>query len=223
MRTWSGVFPPSPYRDKNRRFRPRAGLGHGCEMRIYLAGPDVFLPDAAARGAALKGVCARHGLVGVFPLDPLAEAEPAAWAALPAWQRIARRNEAHIRAAAALIANLTPFRGPSADVGTVFELGFARALGLPVFGWTATSTDFSARTRAFLGTAARLGDDGTWRDGEGLAVEAFGCADNLMIDGAIAASGGALEVAELVREERWRDLAAFERCVRRAAALLGVL
>jgi nucleoside 2-deoxyribosyltransferase len=190
-------------------------------MRIYLAGPDVFLPDAAARGAALKGVCARHGLVGVFPLDPLAEAEPAGWQALPAWQRIALRNEAHIRAAAALIANLTPFRGPSADVGTVFELGFARALGLPVFGWTATRATFAERTRAFLGPAARRGHDGAWRDGEGLAVETFGCVDNLMIDGAIAAAGGAVEAAELSAQERWQDLGVFERCVRHAAARLG--
>ena len=189
-------------------------------MRIYLAGPDVFLPDAAARAAALKGVCARHGLVGVFPLDPLAEAEPAGWAALPEWQRIALRNEAHIRTAAALIANLTPFRGPSADVGTVFEIGFARALGLPVFGWTATRADFAARTRSFLGDAARHGRDGAWRDGEGLAVEAFGCAENLMIDGAIVASGGALEAAELPPDRRWTDLATFERCVARAAAQL---
>ncbi len=45
-------------------------------MRVYLAGPDVFLPDPHARGAALKRICARHGLTGVFPLDALAD-EPA--------------------------------------------------------------------------------------------------------------------------------------------------
>lgn len=188
-------------------------------MRVYLAGPDVFLPDPLARGAALKRVCARHGLEGVFPMDPLAD-EPAEWAALTLAQRIALRNEAHIRGADALIANLTPFRGPSADVGTVFELGFMRALGRPVFGWSTGHADFSARTRAFLGGAARLHADGVWRDGEGMALESFGCLDNLMIDGAVLASGGVLEVVELADGARWSDLGAFERCVARAARVL---
>jgi nucleoside 2-deoxyribosyltransferase len=188
-------------------------------MRVYLAGPDVFLPEPRARGAALKRICARFGLDGVFPLDPL-EVEPDEWSDLSAPLRIALRNEAHIRGADALIANLTPFRGPSADVGTVFELGFMRALGRPVFGWSTGHADFSARTRAFLGDAARAAEDGVWRDHEGLALESFGCLDNLMIDGAVAASGGVLEVTELAGGERWTDLAAFERCVARAASVL---
>ena len=187
-------------------------------MRIYLAGPDVFLPDPLARGTALKAICARHGLTGVFPMDPL-EAEPAAWAGLPEFQRISLRNEAHIRAADALIANLTPFRGPSADVGTVFELGFMRALGRPVFGWSNTTLDFLSRTRAHLGRLAAQAPDGTWRDGEAMALERFGCLDNLMVDGAVFASGGSLEVDEVPAAARWTELAAFERCVAKAAGL----
>ena len=66
-------------------------------------------------------------------------------------QRIARRNEAQIRSCEALIANLTPFRGPSADAGTVFEVGFASALGLRMFGWSNDARPFAERTRAFLG------------------------------------------------------------------------
>lgn len=182
-------------------------------LRVYLAGPDVFLPEPAARGAQLKEICARHGLGGVFPLDPL-PGEPAAWERLPQWARIALRNEAHIRSCAALVANLTPFRGPSADVGTVFELGFMRALGRPVFGWSNTSVPFEARTRAAL-----AGLDG--RDAQGLAIEAFGCSDNLMIDGAIAASGGELHRADPPHDARWTDLAAFERCVAACAAALA--
>ena len=38
-------------------------------MKIYLAGPDVFLPDAVAMGQRKREICARHGLVGLFPLD----------------------------------------------------------------------------------------------------------------------------------------------------------
>lgn len=188
-------------------------------MRVYLAGPDVFLPDPLARAAEMKRLCARHGLVGVFPLDALEGGDPPDWAALPEAHRIARRNEAHIAGCAALVANLTPFRGPSADAGTVFELGFMRALGRPVFGWSNCAMPFAARSRGFAGVPA-AGE----RDGEGMLVESFeGMADNLMIDGAIAASGGRLVVRDLPRAAVWRDLGAFEACVAEIAARKHVL
>ena len=45
-----------------------------------------------------------------------------------------------------LIANLTPFRGVSTDAGTAFEVGFMRALGRPVLGYTNTIADYRERT-----------------------------------------------------------------------------
>ena len=186
--------------------------------RIYLAGPDVFLPDPQARAAELKALCAAHGLTGVSPLDPV-DAEPPDWAALTEAARIARRNEAHIRGCDALVANLTPFRGPSADAGTIFELGFMRALGRPVFAWTNSARNFTTRTRDFLGPQARPGPAG-WRDAENMLIEDFGLADNLMLDGAIHASGGALFAADPPATARWTDLAAFARCLAAVAASL---
>ena len=173
--------------------------------RVYLAGPDVFLPAPLQRGARLKAICHAHGLTGVFPLDP-APLDLAEVAGLPEWRRIALANEAHIRGSDALIANLTPFRGPSADPGTVFEVGFMRALGRPVFGWSATDSSLRARTAA-----------GAACDSDGLAIEDFGQADNLMIPGAIAASGGTLFTANLTAP--WGDLSLFEACVKAVAAL----
>ena len=38
-------------------------------MKIYLAGPDVFLPDAVEIGRRKAAICARHGLTGLYPLD----------------------------------------------------------------------------------------------------------------------------------------------------------
>ena len=182
-------------------------------MRVYLAGPDVFLPDAAARAAALKAICARHGLHGVSPLDALAD-EPAHWTTLSEARRIALRNEAHMAGCAGLIANLTPFRGPSADPGTVFEIGYMRALGRPLFGWSNSSAPFTERTRAFLGITGE-------HDSDGMFIEAYGLTDNLMIDAAILASGGALFVHAASDAARWTDLAAFERCVAATARALS--
>lgn len=175
--------------------------------RVYLAGPDVFRPDAPEFAARLKAVCAAHGLDGVSPLDALAGGDDPAWAGLAEPLRIARRNEAHIAGCAAVIANLSPFRGPSADAGTVFEIGFARGLGKKVFGWSTSAVGFAARTRAFLGIAGA-------RDAQGMLIEDFaGMADNLMIDGAIAASGGAFFAGAA--------LDAFARCCAATARAVG--
>jgi nucleoside 2-deoxyribosyltransferase len=183
-------------------------------MRIYLAGPDIFLPDAEAVAAAKKAICARHGATGIFPTDPIddaaarAEADPA--------HSIYLHNEAQIRSADALIANLTPFRGPSADPGTVYELGLMRGLGRPVFGYSNTDLHFAARTLAFLGDRAGTGPGGLPVDEEGLAIEEFGLQDNLMIPGGIRAAGGILVVREVPPARRWHDLTGFEACVQAA-------
>ncbi|WP_160123216.1 nucleoside 2-deoxyribosyltransferase [Rhodovarius lipocyclicus] len=151
-------------------------------MRIYLAGPDVFFPDAAARAARLKAACAVFGFHGVFPLDPPTE-PPLVAPDSPEWQRIFLANEAHIRGCDALVANLTPFRSPSADAGTAWEMGFMRALGRPVLGWTEDERDYAPRVTP-----------------DGLQIEDFGLADNLMLH------GGALAV--------FRGAGAFEACLR---------
>ena len=133
------------------------------------------------------------------------------------WRKIAARNEAHIRSCQGLIANLTPFRGPSADAGTIFEVGFARALGLKLFGYTTVRTLFLARTLAFLGDRATAGLDGAWVDGDGLLVEDFGLLDNLMIEGGIEGAGGTVTMGDV---PGWTDLSVFEYCVANAARQL---
>ena len=119
-----------------------------------------------------------------------------------------------------MIANLTPFRGPSADVGTVFEVGFMRALGRPVYGYATTAEPFTRRTLDFAaahgGTTTNA--DGFRRDADGLLIEQFGRFDNLMIEAGILDSGGVLIVEEIPTAQRWTDLVVFERCVSAAAA-----
>ena len=60
-------------------------------------------------------------------------------------RRIALANEGLMRSCDLLIANLTPFRGVSMDAGTAFEVGFMRALGQPVLGYTNVVGRLSAR------------------------------------------------------------------------------
>ncbi|HUB43822.1 MAG TPA: nucleoside 2-deoxyribosyltransferase [Acetobacteraceae bacterium] len=187
--------------------------------RVYLAGPDVFLPEAEAWAARRAAICARHGLTAVSPLDALGDESP--WTNLPDWQQISFRNEAHIRGCQAIIANLTPFRGPSADVGTVYEMGYARALGLAVFGYSNCPVPFTQRSLDYVMThSVAMGGSGrVWRDADGLLIEQFKRHDNLMIEGGIVGSGGVLVVPESEPSDRWRDLTTFEKCVAIAAKL----
>lgn len=176
--------------------------------RAYLAGPDVFLDDARAVGAAKVALCARYGFDGVFPLDAgldLAGLEPFA-----AGLRISAANEALMRSCDLAVAHLTPFRGPSADAGTVFEVGFMRALGRPVFGYANVDRLYPDRVADGPGGAV-ASPDGERRDSDGCLVEDFAMADNLMVIGALA--GNRLVAAEAAPGLRLRDLTAFERCL----------
>lgn len=183
-------------------------------LRVYLAGPDVFLPDPIAQARRKKEICRRFGFEGVFPLDvtlDLAGLTPAT-----AGLKISAANEDLIRGCHLVVANMTPFRGPSTDVGTAYEMGFARALGLRVYGYSNTAMLFLDRTMATLDSPTMRDTDGRVRDADGMSLEEFNLIDNLMLDGCVHSSGGALVVRESAAAERYTDLAAFEECLRYA-------
>jgi nucleoside 2-deoxyribosyltransferase len=124
------------------------------------------------------------------------------------------------RTSAPALSRSPPFRGPSADAGTVYEVGFMRAIGRPVFGYATTATPFTRRTLDFAAAhgGATTAADGLCRDANGMVIEQFGLFDNLMIEAGIAGSGGVLVIEEIPAAQRWTDLSVFERCVRAAAA-----
>ena len=128
--------------------------------KIYLAGFDVFAPDARQRGAQMKMLCAGRGCIGLYPLD-----NEAACAA-----DIFAGNCGLIDQADAVIANPNPFRGQEPDSGTCFEVGYAFAKGKPVFAYVSDA-------RAMR---EKLGE----RDADGFAVENFGLPLNLMLSSA---------------------------------------
>lgn len=135
---------------------------------MYLAGPDVFLPDAAEVGRRKQAICRAHGLEGHYPGE---EVDLAGLA--PAQQARALFDSCvtMMDRCVAGLANVTPFRGVSADVGTAFEMGYLFGRGRPVWGYTSHADDYAARI------TTDVADDGA------LLVEAFGLADNLMLEG----------------------------------------
>ncbi|MGF1649356.1 MAG: nucleoside 2-deoxyribosyltransferase [Hyphomicrobiaceae bacterium] len=196
-------------RPENRAVRPR----------VYLAGPDVFMPNAVAVGRTKTDMLAKFGLEGVFPLD--VELSVGDLAPVELARRISLTNEALMRSCDALIANLTPFRGVSVDAGTAFEIGFMRALQRPVLGYSAVAEDFAARSRLWrggTGSDASALHDVKVRIGEcdrvDWHVEDFGLADNLMIAVAISESGLDPQVGREAGPEAIDAVDAFEACAR---------
>ena len=182
-------------------------------MKIYLAGPDVFLPDAIAIGRRKAELCARYQLVGLYPMDNAVDigADDASF-------RIFRSNEAMMNEAEAIIANLTPFRGPGADAGTVYELGYMAGRGKLCLGYSNDPSSYADRVRQLATVTSR---NGRLADAHGLSVEDFGLADNLMMIHALDLHGCALVRPRQRPADIWRDLSAFEACVRMAAERLG--
>jgi nucleoside 2-deoxyribosyltransferase len=179
-------------------------------LRVYLAGPDVFFPNARDIGAAKKRICAEYHFDGVFPLDnELREVAPSKAAAAEA---IFSANCAAMDSADVMIANMMPFRGPSTDAGTAFEIGYMYAQNKPIFGYGSDSVTYLERVLK-VDPAAR---DAMTLDRHGMHIEDFGLVDNLMIACAVGRQG----IDVISHRGRWDDLSGFRECVRVASERL---
>ena len=120
-------------------------------------------------------------------------------------------NRALMDCADAGLFNLSPFRGPSADAGTIFELGYMAAQGKPLFGYSNERASYAERAAQTHGPTAE--QDGVLHDRDGHIIERFAQSENLMISKAIRASGG-LFVAMAEREEpKLASYGAFVACL----------
>ncbi len=174
-------------------------------LKAYLAGPDVFLPNAREHAQRKIELCARYGIIGRTPLNQdiqrLAGMSNDDFA-----QAIFRKDIAMMEGCDIIIANLTPFRGPSADSGTLVEVGWFLGRGRPIFAYSNAASLFADRTRLQVEALPdRI---------SGLVVEGMGQPDNLMIPGAVLAAGGYPMLLPLDGADHAFDaLDVFERCV----------
>lgn len=172
---------------------------------VYLAGPEVFLPNAGEAGEDKKRLIERLNasenwpfkLVGLYPLDnEIPDFAPDRETGI----RIYRANIAMIDKADAVVANMVRFRGPGMDGGTAFEMGYMRGLGKPVFAYYDAEPFYGEaepaglypdRVRRLVGQSP----DNSAVDVDGLLIEDFGMADNLMMIGALDDSGVTLQAS----------------------------
>lgn len=191
---------------------------------VYLAGPMVFYPEPEAVFDEMKAILAPLGLEGVAPIDNQAALEGVGTGTALA-RRIYKADVEIMKSVDAAIFNIDPFRrGVEMDAGTAFEVGYCRALGLKMTGWTIDGRTYPEKTAALFRDIYNLqlsdapanesgATSGGQRDPDGMLVHSEGLRQNLMIEMAIRESGGAVYSAI-----KWRT--AFTKAARRLSEIV---
>ncbi len=152
-------------------------------MKIYLAGPDVFREDAIYQGELLKGICKEYGYEGLYPLDNEVDTSSPDMAL-----KVFEANYNMIKECDIILANIERFRGPSAYVGTVWEMGTGYALGKQVILYNSDLREYK--------------EVYTDKDTNFPLIEDFGLPDNLMlIYGSNGVYGDFIEAIKAIRSK----------------------
>lgn len=151
---------------------------------VYLAGPDVFLPDARAVLEEKKKQLELMGYNVFTPIDDETGQSWAAWA-FCGW------NERRIKASDIIVADVQPFRGTEPDSGTVFEIGYAVALSKRVITYNNPKLTYATRCHDY---------DQCF--GSKFNPEQFSLKQNLMISCSVSEEVGSWEEClEILKEE----------------------
>jgi len=158
------------------------------KKKIYLAGFDVFYTNAIEVLDTKKKLCETYGFIGLAPLDNTVDlSQPKQLIR----QAIYKANVQLMQEADILCVNLNAFRHGEPDSGTVFEIGYAVALGKEVYVYVDSAQTMLEKTR--MHDAQCVCKDGVWLDGNGLIIEDFEGMFNLMINESTTIINGSLE------------------------------
>jgi len=126
------------------------------QPKVYFAGPQVFLPNPTEWFDKVRAVCAKLNVKPLIPFDPT----------LTTPEQIFDANVLLIRQADGMLAWCDPYAGGEPDSGTVWEVGFACALGIRVVLYGDDDRSVAEKQRSFK---------------RGYTDETFGYAHNLML------------------------------------------
>jgi nucleoside 2-deoxyribosyltransferase len=185
--------------------------------KLYLAGPEVFLPNALTHAEQQRALCEQYGFTPLHPVDngpTVGERSVAALArlyeavqlfrtaplrsftALPSEDmrcamKIYLGNIAYVRDCDIVVANCNAFRGALVDDGTAYELGLGNGLGKPTYGYIAAA--LPAVQNVPKRYPCTVPDDGVPVDQDGyLVLDDFGTSINLMLECGMLLGGGRL-------------------------------
>lgn len=110
-------------------------------MKIYIAGPDVFRSNSPAFFDKVRDLVIQMGHIPLIPLDNDLGVDPHNTSKPELAELIFQGNIKMIQECDCVIANVVPFRGPSLDAGTAFEIGYAYATNRPVICYLPDDSD----------------------------------------------------------------------------------
>ncbi len=168
---------------------------------VYLAGPEVFLPDPIGAGITKKQKIEELNqnqgwpfrLVGLYPMDnEISDFKPDFVTGI----KIYDANIDLMDKADFITANMVRFRGPSMDVGTAFEMGYMAGVDKPVFAYYDAvpfygEAELPGLYRDKVKAHYPVSNDGE-HDVHGQSIENFQMADNLMMIGAMQSANGVI-------------------------------
>jgi nucleoside 2-deoxyribosyltransferase len=175
--------------------RIRLGKMNGKEeevvrrYKLYLAGPEVFLPNALEHAEKQKVICRKFDFIPLHPMDnnlDLGNHD------IRTAMRIYLGDIGQIRESNILVANCNGFRGVCMDDGSAYELGYGNALGKISYGYIRELTSLVARVARDY-PCPSIGANGVPIDCEGYLVsDDFGTSINLMMQCGMLRSKGRL-------------------------------
>lgn len=142
--------------------------------KIYIAGPDVFEPNSIEIGKRYVELCKQYNFEGFYPLDNQIDFNQEKRKIA---QDIFEANKKLIDECDIVIANLNSFRGRESDSGTVWECGYASALGKKVYGYIYRKGEYVDQFNDTEKLASKTG----YTDLQGKTIEDFAHPVNLMI------------------------------------------
>ena len=177
------------------------------KIRIYLAGPEVFLEDPKEVGRRNKKLLeklnkrsAKVQFSGIYPLDSsLDENNQPFKNQIESFSNdkktgyaIFRKDREMMEKSDIILANIVPFKGAAhMDSGTAFEIGYFHSAGRPVVLYQDASLFYKDAAKGsptmkekelrLFSESIRKDSEGSLRDKYGLQVEDFGMEENLMI------------------------------------------
>ena len=166
--------------------------------KLYLAGPEIFLPNAKECAEKQLTLCEKYGFIGLHPID---NNIGLAGSAFGIAKDIYRGDVGQVRECDIVVANCNMFRGALIDDGTAYELGYGNALEKPSYGYINKRIGYVNRvTQNYpwheIENSVRADKDGY------LLLDDFGSEINLMMQCGMVANGGRLIIGD------------FESCLR---------
>ncbi len=158
--------------------------------KVYIAGPECFMPQSGQLAKEAVELCDRMGFEGWSPVLPV-EGAPAVGGDTPQDRAVSicKKNMWLIEHCDLIIANCNNWRGEEPDGGTCFELGYGYMLKKKLYCYL---DDIRPCYEKYNGVKVR-DEDGSLRDDQGRFFESGPL--NLMLSAPATVVGGRLEDA----------------------------